>query len=85
MKNKNKTSSRFSYKTDVGLFLIKEAKKSNDITKSESISIPLSQMIKEHERLISILEPHANMDKKVAEELEERKKELKDYKKKLES
>ncbi len=41
------------------------------------------KMITEHERLIGILEPHAKMDKKIADEIKAQKKELKEYKEQL--
>lgn len=58
---------------------------SQEIEKSDT-STPeyLNKMIDEHERLIKILEPHAEMDKKVLKELSVQKQELAEYKKKLE-
>lgn len=63
--------------------------KSNDITKSETRPQTdtkefLEEMIKEHERLIGILKPHAEMDEKVKKELSIQEKELKEYKDELE-
>jgi len=44
----------------------------------------LEEMIKEHERLIGILKPHAEMDEKVKKELSIQVKELAEYKEELE-
>lgn len=57
-----------------------ELKKSEGYTKKQ-----LEEMVKEHIRLINILEPHAKMDNKVAKELEIQRKELKGYIKELNS
>jgi 8-oxo-dGTP pyrophosphatase MutT (NUDIX family)/predicted GNAT family acetyltransferase len=54
-----------------------------DIQKAEYTKDQLQSMVEEHERLISIIEPHAKMDEKVAKEVEIQKKELEDYKKQL--
>jgi len=51
--------------------------------KSEYTTDQLKEMIVEHERLIKVLTPHAEMDDKVAKELETQKEELVNYKEQL--